>query len=335
MPAIVPAAARPLLARVVQGALVVALVASVVFVLVRLAPGDPFAASLDDPALAADVRARWRAAYGLDGPIGAQYVRWLGALARGDLGWSTSRQAPVARVLADALPWTLLLGGVAFVLAFGGGMAIGAWQARRRDGAGDRALTALGSLTTAMPDFWLALVLLLAFAWRWPVLPVGGARDPLLAEGATALTRALDVARHLVLPAATLALTLVGAIARLQRSAALDQARAEWVRTARAKGVAGGALWRRHVWRTALLPLVTLGGLALPALLGASVFVEHVFAWPGLGGVVAAAIAARDYHLVTGCALLGTTLTVLGAALADGVAVRLDPRVRDARAATA
>lgn len=321
--------ARPLLARLAQGALVVALVASAVFVLVRLAPGDPFAAALDDPALGAEVRARWRAAYGFDGPIGAQYARWLGALAQGDLGWSTSRQAPVTRVIADALPWTLLLGTTALALAFGVGMATGAWQARHRDSPGDRTLTAVGSAVGAMPDFWLALVLLLAFAWWWPLFPVGGARDPLMGADASTLVRAADVARHLVLPAAALALSLVAGVARLQRSAVLDQARADWVRTARAKGVAARHVWRRHVWRTALLPMVTLGGLALPGILGAAVFVEHVFAWPGLGGLAAAAIAARDYHLVTGCAIVGTVLTVTGSLLADAVAARLDPRLRD------
>lgn len=321
---------RLLLARLAQGIAVVALVASAVFVLVRLAPGDPFATALDDATVDATVRARWRAAYGLDGPIATQYVRWLGALLQGDLGWSTSRHAPVATAIAEALPWTLALAGTATVIAFALGMATGAWQARHRDGAGDRAATALSVASAALPDFWLALVMLLAFTGWWRLFPVGGAADPLLAADAPAATRALDLLRHLALPLATLTVTSFGTIARLQRAAILDQAGAEWARTARAKGVAPGRVWRAHVWRTALVPMATLAGLALPNLLGAGVFIEHVFAWPGFGGLAAGAIAARDYHLVTGCTLVATILVVAGHWLADAASAWLDPRLRGA-----
>lgn len=319
---------RTVLARLAQGILVVALVASAVFVLVRLAPGDPFAAALDDPALDASVRARWRAAYGLEGPIGTQYVRWLGMLAQGDLGWSTSRHAPVTTVIAEALPWTLLLSGTATVLAFALGMALGAWQARRRDGAGDRAATTLSVFVAALPDFWLGLVLLLAFTGWWHLFPVGGVHDPLLATDAPLAVRTLDLLRHLALPLATLTLTMIGSIARLQRAAILDQAASEWARTAQAKGVAPGRVWRAHVWRTALVPMATLGGLALPHLLGAGVFIEHVFAWPGFGALAAAAVSARDYHLVTGCTIVATVVVVAGGWLADWASARLDPRLR-------
>lgn len=321
---------RLLLARLAQGIAVVLLVASAVFVLVRLAPGDPFATALDDATVDMAVRAQWRAAYGLDGSIGTQYVRWLGALLQGDLGWSTSRQLPVTTAIADALPWTLALAGTATVLAFAIGMATGAWQARHRDTTGDRAVTAFSVATVALPDFWLALVVLLAGAGWWHVFPVGGATDPLLDADASPTTRTLDLLRHLALPLATLTLTMIGSIARLQRAAILDQASAEWARTALAKGVAPGRVWRAHVWRTALVPMATLAGLALPHLLGAGVFIEHVFAWPGFGGLAAGAIAARDYHLVTGCTLVATVLVVAGTWLADATSAWLDPRLRAA-----
>jgi peptide/nickel transport system permease protein len=319
---------RLLVARLAQGIAVVALVASAVFVLVRLAPGDPFAQALDDASVDPAVRARWRAAYGFDAPIATQYVRWLGALLRGDLGWSTSRHAPVATVIVDALPWTLALAGTATVLAFAIGMATGAWQARHRDGPGDRTATTLAVGTAALPDFWLALVLLLAFTGWWRLFPVGGASDPLLAADAPLATRALDLLRHLALPLAALTLVMVGTVAQLQRASILDQATADWARTAHAKGVAPDRVWRAHVWRTALVPMTTLAGLALPALLGAGVFVEHVFAWPGFGGLAAGAIAARDYHLVTGCTLVATVLVVIGGWLADAASAWLDPRLR-------
>ena len=324
---------RRLLARGAQGLVVVALVATVVFVLIRLAPGDPFAATLDDPRLDPAVRARWRAAYGLDGSLATQYVRWLAALGRGDLGWSTSRSAPVAAVLAESVPWTLLLGGTSMVLAFAIGMPLGAWQARRRGSRGDRAVSVATIVGGALPDFWFALVLLLVFAVRLRLVPIGGAVDPLLPLDASPAARLADLLRHLALPLAASPLLLLGLVARLQRTALLDRLGADWVRTAHAKGVAPAHVFRRHAWRTALGPMVTLGGLAIPGILGAGVFVEHVFAWPGFGAVAAGAIAARDPHLVVGCAMVGTVLVVLGSALADVVGARLDPRLRDADAA--
>ncbi len=322
-------ATRSVLARLAQGLVVVALVASTVFVLVRLAPGDPFATALDDPMLDPAVRARWRAAYGLDGPIGAQFARWLGAVATGDLGWSTSRHAPVTAVIADALPWTLALSGSAMVLAFAIGMPVGAWQARRRGTLADRATTVVSVTTSALPDFWFALAMLLVFALGLRLVPVGGATDPLLPLDASPLARAVDLLRHLALPLATTTVLLVGVVARLQRTAVLDRSGAEWVRTAQAKGVAPDQVFRRHVWRTALGPMVTLGGLALPGILGAGVFIEHVFAWPGFGALAAAAIASRDHHLVVGCALTATVFVVVGSWLADVVGALLDPRLRE------
>lgn len=323
---------RAVAARLAHGLAVVALVATAVFALVRLAPGDPFAGVLDDPAVSAEVRRAWRIAYGVEGPIGTQFTHWLATLARGDLGWSVSRHAPVTRAIADALPFTLVLSGSAMVLAFALGMPLGAWQARRRATSGDRVATVLTTITTALPDFWFALVMLLALAFGVRLFPVGGASDALLPPDAAPLRRAADLLWHLALPLATLTALLVGPVARLQRTAVLEELDRDWVRTARAKGVTGTRVFRRHAWRTALGPMVTLGGLALPATLGAGVFVEHVFAWPGFGALAAGAIASRDYHLVTGCTMVGTMLVVLGGWLADALGAWLDPRLRPVRA---
>lgn len=313
-----------------QGLVVVAIVATATFVLVRLSPGDPFAMALENPRLTSELRAQWRAAYGLDGSIGTQYVRWITALAQGDLGYSISTGQPVSATIARALPHTLSLMGGALVLAFALGMGLGAWQAARHDRVADRAIGAVTLVGGALPDFWLALVMLLGGAYWLRLFPVGGAADPLLPIAASAGTVLLDRLNHLVLPVLTLVILIAAPVARQQRAALLDRLDAEWVRTATAKGVSAGAVFRRHAWRTALGPVITLGGLALPALVGGAVFVEHVFAWPGMGQLAARAIAARDYHLVVGCVMVGATMVVIGSTLADLLLQRLDPRSRDA-----
>lgn len=320
---------RALIQRVWQGIVVVAIVATATFVLVRLAPGDPFAMAFENARLTPELRAQWRTAYGLDGSIGTQYVRWVSALLHGDLGWSTLNNQPVAKTIARALPNTLLLMSLALALSFAVGMTLGAIQAARRDRAVDRGIGAVTLIGGALPDFWLALLVMLAGAYwlRW--FPVGGASDALLPLSASTGTILLDRATHLVLPVFTLVILIAAPVARQQRTALLERLGSDWVRTATAKGLAPGAVFRRHAWRTALGPVITLGGLALPALVGGAVFVENVFAWPGMGRLAAGAIAGRDYHLVVGCVLVGATMVVIGSMLADLLAQRLDPRTDD------
>ena len=306
--------------------MVVAIVATATFVLVRLAPGDPFAGALENSHLTAAMRAQWRAAYGLDGNIVTQYLHWISALLHGDLGWSVSTSQPVAHIIAAALPNTLWLMGVALLLSFALGMALGALQAARHDRTTDRVIGAVTLFGAALPDFWLSLVVLLTGTFWFRVFPVGGATDPFLPLAASFGTVLRDRLTHLVLPVLTLVILIAAPVARQQRAALLDRLGAEWVRTATAKGVAPRTVFRRHAWRTALGPVVTLGGLALPALVGGSVFVEHVFAWPGMGALAADAIEKRDYHLVVGCVLVGAVMVVAGSIIADLILQRLDPR---------
>jgi peptide/nickel transport system permease protein len=321
---------RALIQRLWQGVLVVAIVATATFVLVRLAPGDPFAVALDNSRLTPELRAQWREAYGLDGTIGTQYLRWISALLRGDLGWSVSTGQPVSRAIAQAVPYTLLLMGAALLCSFVIGMGLGAWQAARHNRMPDRVIGVVTLFSAALPDFWLALVVLLMGASWFRIFPVGGASDLLLPLSASVLTIVADRLAHLVLPVFTLVLLIAAPVARQQRAALLDRLDADWVRTATAKGVAPWRVFRRHAWRTALGPVVTLGGLALPALVGGAVFVEHVFAWPGMGELAASAIRARDYHLVVGCVIVGAVMVVIGSTLADLLVTRLDPRAATA-----
>lgn len=309
--------------------LVVALVATAVFVLIHLAPGDPFSTALENPNVTEALRARWRANYGLDRPITEQYVRYMAGVARGDLGWSFSAQRPVRDVLADALGNTLLLTGTALVLAFSGGVALGVAQARRAGGWVDRVLAGISLFFYAMPDFWLALMVMLLFTYRVPLFPVGGAIDPVMHDLMSPAARLLDRVWHLVLPAGTLALLAAAGIARYQRSEVLRVLPEEFVRAARARGVPEGRVLRRHVLRNALIPTVTQLGLALPVLVTGAVFIERVFAWPGMGLVAIQAVGTRDYPLVTGTVIVAAAAVTGGSILADLLYAVVDPRVRE------
>ncbi len=313
--------------RLTQGLAVIALVVTATFVLIRLAPGDPFAATLDSPTVSAETRARWSAQYGFDRPVPVQFARYLATIVQGDFGYSTSQRRPVGDVLADALPNTLLLMLVAVVLSFALGIAIGVFQAVRRGSAHDRILGGVSLFFYSMPEFWLASLLLILFAQHLGALPAGGFEDVMYAQ-LPFTDRVADRVRHLLLPVVTLTLLSAAAVARYQRTAVLDVAGRDYVRTARAKGVDEGRVLRRHVLRNALLPVITLFGLAFPALLGGAIFVENVFSIPGMGQLTVAAISARDYAVVLAAVIVGALMVVLGNLLADLAAAAVDPRLR-------
>jgi peptide/nickel transport system permease protein len=304
------------------------MVTTLTFVLVHLAPGDPISVALDRPGVTDAVRQQWRESFGLDKPLGEQYVRWVANAARGELGYSFSHRRPVRDVLADTLPRTILLAGLSLVLSFFIGIAVGVLQAERPGGARDRWLGRVLLLLYSVPDFWLALIALLAFAYWLPLLPAGGIVDPVMHDYLSAGGRIADRLKHLVLPVLTLTLLSAASIARYQRSALLDVLPSDWMRTALAKGLSWRAAVRQHAVRNALLPTITLAGLWLPALAAGAVFIEKVFSWPGMGLATVNAIGARDYPLVTAGVLAISVLVVLGALLADIAVALVDPRVR-------
>jgi len=303
------------------------LAATIAFLLLHLAPGDPVSTMLESPLIPEEVRVQWRAMLGLDRPLLEQYGRWIGGVVRGDLGWSVWRRAPVRTVLAEAIPRTVLLMATGLVLAFAGGIALGARQAMRHDSRFDRIASTLALAVRAMPEFLLALLLFALFTWRVPLFPPGGMIDPVGHELLSPLGRIGDRLMHLALPALTIGLTGAATIARFQRAAMLDALRQDFVRTARAKG-GSDAIVRRHALRNALQPTVAVLGLALPALFGGAFFVEAVFMWPGVGTLAVGAIAARDYALVSAIVVVGAALVALGSLLADLLAAWLDPRLR-------
>lgn len=315
-----------LAARALAGFGVVAGVVTLTFFLLRLAPGDPVE-HLFGPAASADQLAAQRHALGLDRSIPVQYTAWVSRFVRGDWGVSIAKGRPVRTVLGDAWPATVRLVGLSLLLSYALGIAIGAVQAQRRGSRTDTALSVMTVTLFAVPGYWLGLMLVMVFTYWARALPAFGASG-LDADYLTGWTRVADGLRHLALPLATLTLIGVGGCARFVRGAMIDLAGQPFVTTAHAKGLSPFQVSTRHVLRNALTPVVTLLGLSLPALFSGAVFVEAVFAWPGLGRVLVEAVQARDYPVVMAATTVSAALVVAGNLLADALAAWLDPRLR-------
>jgi peptide/nickel transport system permease protein len=316
--------------RLLHALTVVVFAATLAFVLLHLAPGDPFTSMFSGPEVSEAVRQYWREYYGFDRPLPEQYLRYARGVLAGELGWSAPLQRPVADVLADALPNTLLLMSAALLVSFALGIGLGVLQAMRRGRGDDRAIGAVTLFFYSVPDFWLALGVLVVFALWLGAFPVTGMYDPVMYDFMSPADQLLDRLHHLALPVATLALLSAAVVARHQRSAMLEVIDEDYVRTARAKGARERSVIARHALRNALLPVITLVGLAFPALLGGAVFVEKVFAWPGMGSLAVNAINTRDYPLLTACVIVGSAMVAVGGVLADVLSRLVDPRLRTA-----
>ena len=320
-----------LVRRIAAALLLLWLVVTLTFVLIRLAPGDPAAFLVPPGASAADA-ARTRAELGLDRSMLVQYARWFQAMLRGDMGASFASGLPVLRVLREAAPISLALGGASLALTFLIGVPIGMLQAAKRGRLTDRALTVVTSAVYAAPSFWLALALVGLFTYgaatlglppRWR-LPAFGIHTPgVVLHGWAGV---LDLVRHALLPVAILSAVGAAGIARYTRTSVADVLRLDFVRTARAKGIPNRSVYMHHVLANILPPLVVLFALALPGLLAGSIFVESVFAWPGLGRATLAAILARDYPVVMGATVFYAAAVILANLAADLALPLLDPR---------
>ena len=312
--------------RLGAAALTIFLVVTITFGLAHLAPGEPMLADAErlhaDPARVSRVRTE----FGLDRPLAAQYAMYVGNALRGNLGESFTMRRPVTAVLMERLPRTALLAGASLLVAFVLGIALAAVQASRAGSWEDGALSAVTLVFYSTPTFWLGLVLLVVFGQWLGWLPVGGMTTAVEHARMSAMGQMMDVGRHLVLPAITLALVQTAEIARYQRGALVDALGSEFVRAARARGLSAWAVLVRHALRSALAPLVTLAGMSVPALLAGSVLVESVFGWPGMGRLTYDAIVTRDYNLILAAGLVSGALVALGSLAADVAAHALDPR---------
>ena len=296
-------------------------VSIVIFGVLHLSPGDPAEIMLGSQATKEDL-VRLRESLGLNEPLPIQYVHWMGHVVRGDLGRSIWMKRPVLPEVLGRLGATLLLTGTALLLSTAGGLALGVASAAWPRSLLDR-LSAVASLFGAsMPSFWLGIVLMVVFALWLGWLPASGMYASYGGGGVG------DLLAHLILPAVTLAAASITIIARLTRSTMLEALGQDFVRTARAKGVAESGVLLRHGLKNALIPIVTVVGVQAGYLLGGAVLTETVFAWPGVGTLMVQGILARDFPLVQGCVLVvALAFAVINLAV-DLLYAWLDPRIR-------
>jgi peptide/nickel transport system permease protein len=296
------------------------------FFLFRLAPGDAadvFAA--ESGAATEEMMQQLRERFGLDAPLVEQLLNYLANLARGDLGMSPRYGLPVSELILQRLPATLALMGVALTLALAVGIGLGALMASRAGRASDRIASVVVLVLYSVPGFWIGLMLIVLFSIELGWLPSGGAET--VASGYRGWELFADRARHIVLPAVTLALFYVAVYARLTRAAFLEVAELDFVKTARAKGVPQLRLALRHILPNALLPVTTVAGIHIGGILGGAVVVETVFSWPGLGRLSFDAIMQRDFGLLLGIILLSSFMVIVVNLLVDLLQAWLDPRI--------
>jgi peptide/nickel transport system permease protein len=315
-----------LLRRLIGAVPVLLIVIVGAFLLLEAAPGDAVDAYLAatggaDSARVSELRAEW----GLDGGPLQRFLAYGAALARGDLGWSTAFQRQVLDVILERLPSTLVLMSLATALAFGVGSLLGIAAGARPGSLRDRALSLASLAIYAMPGFWLGLVLIVIFAvdLRW--LPIGGLET--IASGKSGIDRLFDMARHLLLPVASLGIVYLALYLRLMRDSMVEIWKEDFVRAARARGIPRPRLVLRHVARNALLPVVTMLGLQFGSMLGGSIVVEGVFAMPGVGRLALEAVTQRDIPLLLGVMLISAVIVIVVNLLTDIAYTVLDPRV--------
>jgi peptide/nickel transport system permease protein len=307
-------------------------IATIIFFVVNLAPGDPTSRFLN-PNMSPDAIEQVRVNLGLDQPIHIRYVRWLGALAQGDLGVSFSRNRPVMDIIQELLPNTLLLSFTAIGVAFVLGILLGILQAVRQYSLLDSIASIVGLFFYSMPSFWLALMMVLVFSLfatvgGWPIYFPASDIQGIDYVFLSPFEKVQDRLMHLALPATSLALVLAAGIARYTRTSMLEEIRQDFVRTARAKGLSEPVVIFKHTLRNALIPVITLVGLYLPFLFSGTVFIESVFAWPGMGKLVVDAILQRDYPIIMGGSLVFAMMVVVGNLVADVLYAVVDPRIR-------
>lgn len=296
------------------------------FAATSAAPGDFLSDAALAPQASRDTIRVWRDRFALDRPLPERYVRWVASVARGEGGYSLAYQAPVAPLVARRAPATLLLGGVALVVSWTLALVLGVWCAARATRWDGRAITLGSTALMGVPDLLLSVALLLAAA-RSGLLPTGGVMDDLPA-GASGVQRVVSVAHHLLLPVAALTLSLLPTLFQHVRASMLGVLKAPYLVAQRARGVPPARLLWRAALRAAANPIISLFGLSFAAVFSASMVVEVIMSWPGLGPLFLDAVHARDPHVVLAGVMLSAALLVLGNAASDGLLRVADPRIR-------
>jgi peptide/nickel transport system permease protein len=314
-------------ARLVKAVFILLAILVLNFVLIHAAPGDPAAvmageAGAADEKFLQDLRER----FGLDQPFHVQLWTYIKGAVQFDLGYSYRQQMPVAELIWERLPATLLLTGTAFFISILIGVAAGVLAAQAQGTWWDTLISTLALLFYATPLFWVALMASLLFSVVLGWLPGFGYET--IGANYTGLDRVIDIGRHLILPATTLGLFFTAIYMRMTRASMLEVSRLDFVKTARAKGLRNSLIQRRHVLRNALLPVITLAGLQAGQIVGGAVLTETVFAWPGIGRLMFEAISQRDYNVILGVFFVSAAMVLLFNLITDILYGVVDPRIR-------
>jgi peptide/nickel transport system permease protein len=317
---------RYIIRRLIQAVPLLFLISFLAFGIIQ-ATGDPLAAYTVDASLTSDDIARLRAHYGLDRPLPLQYLSWLGNMVTGNWGTSYYTRESVVDMVLRRLPNTLLLVGISYVLILTFAITLGILSAVRRYSVLDHAITGASFVGIAIPSFWLGLILIIIFSVQFrhaglPYFPVSGMYDQRVGSSVA------QVLWHAVLPSLTLSLVFTARYLRYIRSSVIEQLNLDYVRTARAKGLREVVIHWRHIFRNALLPLITLIALDIPNLLAGSIVVEAIFAWPGMGRLFWSAAERADLPVLISIMLFVATLTIMCNLVADILYAVVDPRIR-------
>ncbi|GAB4532126.1 MAG: ABC transporter permease [Anaerolineae bacterium] len=295
----------------------------IIFVLANLMPGDAVGAMMTDQAiLSAETMELQRARLGLDQPLFIRYLLWMKQLLRGNMGYSYISGRPIAQAIGERILPTLELMGVSLIFSLIIGVTLGIISALKQYSALDYVLTVFGFAGISMPVFFVGMLLMYFFALELRWLPTSGMATPGMPFSVT------DNLKHLLLPALAISVLRVATFMRYARASMLDVLRSEYLVTARAKGLQERIVLIRHALRNALIPIITVVGLTLPALIAGAVFIETIFQWPGMGRLFITAVTYRDYPMIMGVALLTTVMVLFSNLLVDVTYALVDPRIR-------
>lgn len=318
-----------LLRKALNAIVILVAIAALNFFLIRLAPGDPAQVMAGEAGVSdAIFLQQLRDKFGLDRPMIEQFWLYIREIASLDLGFSYRQQRPVFDLIVERLPATLLLTGAALIISLGVGVTLGVLAARRVGRVADSVITSASLVFYAMPLFWLALVAQIIFSKHLGWLPNVGYES--IGAGYIGFRRALDIGWHLIMPAVTLGLFFTAVYARMMRASMLEVASFDYIKTAYAKGLGQGAIVRHHMMPNAILPVVTLAGLQAGQLVGGSLLVETVFAWPGIGRLLFDALIQRDYQVLLGVFFTCSAMVILFNILTDLLYHFVDPRIETA-----
>jgi len=309
--------------RLITALIVIIIVSLLVFLVIRILPGDPvliYLSRTEVNNLTPQEIERVRHEFGLDKPMAIQYVNWIGQVVRGNLGQSLYQQEDVAKLMAQRLPITLNLSVLSFLLSGIIGITFGLICALRRGKAIDSTLTTIAIFGITIPTFWLAIMLIYLFGLKWQVLPLYGYVSPFTDLGSNI--------KHIILPVFCMAIFPIASVTRQTRSSTLEVTRQDYIRTAWAKGLRERVIVIRHILKNGLIPVITLMGMSLSFILGGAVIIETVFSIPGMGRLSVDAVFSKDYPIIQAIILITATMVVLVNLGVDLLYGWLDPRIR-------